>query len=91
MKVEPTKQFVRKQLKEGKLASLIEVLQSETSEQELVILIDFLLNKDVEKFKNFYMLVTRSQKKADIEKAVRQVYEIEPKELEIQWHEYINS
>ena len=91
MKIEPTKRLLKEQLKEGKLPSLIKVLQSENSNEQLVILIDFLLNKNVEKFKNFYVLVTRSQKKADIEKAVRQVYEIEPKELEIQWHEYINS
>jgi len=91
MKIEPTKRLLREQLKEGKLPSLVEVLQSESSSQELVILIDFLLNKDVEKFKEFYVNVTKSQEKASIEKALRQIYEIEPKELEQQWHEYINQ
>jgi ribosomal protein L23 len=44
----------------------------------------------VEKFKQFYVRVTKSQKKSNIEKAIRQIYGTEPKELENQWHEYIN-
>ena len=91
MSVGPTKQLLKERLNEGKLPSLIEVLQSENSGEELAILIDFLLNKDVEKFKKFYVLVTQSQKKASIEQTIRQVYEIETKELEKQWHEYINQ
>ena len=91
MPVGPTKQLLKEQLKEGKLLSMIEVLQSESSNEELAILIDFLLKKDVEKFKEFYVLVTKSQEKVSIEKAIRQIYEIESKELEQQWHEYINQ
>lgn len=90
MPVGPTKKILKRQLSEGKLLSLLEVLQSQSSDQELVILIDFLLNKDVEKFKQFYVIITKSQK-PDIEKAVRQVYKTDLKDMEKQWHEYINQ
>jgi hypothetical protein len=89
MQIGPTKKILERQLSEGKLPPLMDVLQSESSSQELVILIDFLLKKDVEKFKQFYVLITKSQK-ADIEKAIRQIYGMDVKELEKQWHEFIN-
>lgn len=89
MRIDPTKKILKRQLSEGKLPPLKDVLQSESSSQELVILIDFLLQKDVEKFKQFYVLITKSHK-ADIEKASRQVYSVDVKELEKQWQEFIN-
>jgi hypothetical protein len=89
MQIGPTKKVLEHQLSEGKLLPLVDVLQSESSGQELVILIDFLLKRDVEKFKQFYVLITKSQK-ADIEKAVRQIYGMDVKSLEKQWHEFIN-
>ncbi|MBN2182315.1 MAG: hypothetical protein JW715_10405 [Sedimentisphaerales bacterium] len=89
MQIGPTTKFLKKQLSEGKLPSLLEVLQSQSSGQELVILIDFLLKKDVEKFKQLYVIITKSQK-PDIEKAVRQIYETDINDLEKQWHEFIN-
>ncbi len=91
MQIVPTKQIIKRQLSEGKLSSLTEVLASQSSSQELVILIDFLLKKDVEKFKQFYVIITKSQKKANIEKAIRQIYGTDPKEMEKQWHEFINQ
>jgi len=90
MQIGPTKQILKRQLSEGKLPSLMEVLQSQSSSQELVILIDFLLEKDVEKFKQLYVIITKSQK-ADIEKAVRQIYGTDLKDMEKQWHEFINQ
>ncbi len=89
MPVGPTKKILKRQLSEGKLPSLLEVLQSQSSGQELVILIDFLLKKDVEKFKQFYVIITKSQK-PDIKKAVRQIYGMDLKDMEEQWHEFIN-
>ena len=89
MQIGPTKKILEHQLSKGKLPPLVDVLQSESSDQELVILIDFLLKKDVEKFKRFYVLITKSQK-ADIEKAIRQIYGMDVKSLEKQWHEFIN-
>jgi hypothetical protein len=90
MQIGPTKKILKRQLNEGKLSSLMEVLQSQSSSQELVILIDFLLKQDVEKFKQFYVIVTKSQK-PDIEKTVWQIYGTGLSELEKQWHEFINQ
>lgn len=90
MTVDVTKEILKRQLSEGKLSSLVEILQSDNSSQELVILIDFLLAEDVEKFKKFYVSVTRSHKKSDLEKTFRQIYGTDLKGLEKQWHEFIN-
>ncbi|MHC4324289.1 MAG: hypothetical protein ACYSUX_08455 [Planctomycetota bacterium] len=90
MAVDVTKEILKRQLSEGKLSSLMEILQSDGSSRELVILIDFLLAEDVEKFKKFYVSVTRSQKKSDLEKTSRQIYGVDVKELEKQWCEFIN-
>jgi hypothetical protein len=89
MPVGPTTQILKDKLNRGELRSLDKVLLSDSSGQELVILIDFMLQKDVEKFKQFYVLITKSQK-ADIEKACQQTYGMDVKELEKQWHEFIN-
>ncbi len=89
MAVGPTKQVLKNKLSRGELRSLDKVLLSDSSGQELVILIDFLLQKDVEKFKQFYVLITKSQK-ADIEEATRQIYGVDVRSLEKQWHEFIN-
>ena len=91
MVIGPTRQILKRQLNQGKLKPLDEVLLSNSSNQELVILIDFLLNKDVEKFKAFYVLVTRTRNKAGMEKACQQIYGTDLKGLEKQWHEYINQ
>jgi len=90
MAVDVTKVILKRQLSEGKLSSLVEILQSDGSSQELVILIDFLLAEDVEKFKKFYVSVTRSQKKSDMEKVSQEIYGTDLKGLEKQWHEFIN-
>ena len=89
MRIGPTKKILKNKLSQGTLPSLEKVLLSDSSSQELAILIDFLLKRDVEKFKQFYVLITKSQK-ADIEKACRQTYGMNVKELEKQWHKFIN-
>ncbi|MEJ2704440.1 MAG: hypothetical protein P8Z79_18545 [Sedimentisphaerales bacterium] len=91
MRIGPTRQILRRQLSQGELSSLDKILLSSSSSQELVILIDFLLNKDVEKFKAFYVRVTRTRSKAGMEKACRQIYGTDLKGLERQWHEYLNQ
>jgi hypothetical protein len=90
MPIGETKQILKCKLNEGKLDSLAKVLQSDSSSQELVILIDFLLAQDVEKFKKFYVSVTRLQKKSDLEKVSQKVYGTDLNGLEKQWHEFIN-
>ena len=53
--------------------------------------VDITCEKDVEKFKEFYVHVTRIRKKSGMEKACRHVYGIDLKYLEKQWHNYINQ
>lgn len=91
MPVGPTKRILKRELSLGKLSSLDKVLLSNSSSQELVILIDFLLKKDVDKFKAFYVHVTRTRNKAGLEKASRQIYGTDLKGLERQWHAYIHQ
>ncbi len=91
MAVGLTRQILKRKLSQGELRSLDKVLLSDSSNEDLVILIDFMLEKDVEKFKAFYVHVTRTRNKAGMEKACRQVYGTDLKELENQWHAYINQ
>jgi hypothetical protein len=91
MPVGPTRQILKRKLNQNELGSLDKILLSDSSSQELVILIDFLLEKDVEKFKTFYVHVTRTRNKSGMEKACRQIYGTDLKGLEKQWHEYINQ
>lgn len=91
MAVGPTRQILKRKLNQSELSSLDKVLLSNSSSQELVILIDFLLGKDVEKFKQFYVQITRTRKQAGMEKACQQVYRTDLKDLEKQWHEYIHQ
>ncbi len=91
MPVDDTKKILRQKLREGKLSSLGEILLSESSSEELVGLIDFLLTKDVEKFKKFYVCVTNAKHLADLEKASQQIYDINLKSLEKQWHEFLDE
>jgi hypothetical protein len=91
MPVDVTKEILQRQLSEGKLSSLVEILQSDSSSQELVMLIDFLLKEDVEKFKRFYVYVTRTRNRPGMEKASRQVYGTGLTGLEKQWHEFISQ
>ncbi len=89
--IDRVRETLQQKLREGKLSSLDKVLQSDSSGEELVMVIDFLLKKDIEKFKKFYVCVTRSQKRANLEKASQEIYGTDLKGLEKQWHEYINQ
>lgn len=91
MPIGETKEILRRKLSGGKLSSLAEVLLSNSSSEELVVLIDFLLKKDLEKFKAFYVSVTTAKEKAEFDKASRQMYGTDLKDLEEQWHDYINQ
>ena len=82
---------MKQQLGKGKLRPLDEVLLTDYSCQELVVLIDFLLKKDVEKFKDFYVRVTRTRKKQDFEDAAEKVYGTDLEALEEQWHTFIKQ
>jgi hypothetical protein len=91
MPVGETKETLKGKLREGKLSSLGEILLSDNSSEELVLVIDFLLKKDSEKFKRFYVRVTLAKKHKDLEKAVRQIYQTSLEGLEQQWHQFLNE
>jgi len=91
MRVDRVKQTLKGRLHKGNLSSLADVLSSQSSSEELVLLIDFLLKKDVEKFKQFFVHIARVEKKEDLEQAFRRIYGTDLKGLEKQWHEYINQ
>ncbi|MHC4456676.1 MAG: M56 family metallopeptidase [Planctomycetota bacterium] len=80
-----------RKLNEGKLTSLSEILLLVHGSEENIILIDFLLKKDLERFKSFYNRVVCSKDSDDLEKACQEVYQTDLKGLEEQWHEFIKG
>ena len=91
MPIPQTKEALRRTLRQGKLKPLGEVLHSGSSSEELVIAIDFLLRKDVAKFKRLYVLATCAKERKDLEKAVQEIYGMDLKGLDKGWREFINQ
>jgi hypothetical protein len=91
MPIPETKQTLRRALHEGKLNPLGEVLHSGSSSEELVIAIDFLLRKDVDKFKKLYVRATCAEDMEDLEKAAREIYGTDLEGLDKGWRDYINQ
>ncbi|MHC4155883.1 MAG: hypothetical protein ACYST6_13295 [Planctomycetota bacterium] len=91
MAIPETKETVRHTLQEGKLNPLGEVLHSGSSSEELVIAIDFLLRKDVDKFKKLYVRATCAKKREDLEKTAQEIYGTDLKGLDKAWREFINQ
>jgi prepilin-type processing-associated H-X9-DG protein len=87
MNLDDKRQAVRRQLGEGKLRPLNDLLLSGGTCKEYLLLIDFLLKRDLEKFKAFYVRVTHAKGAADLEIAFRETYSTGLKDLEKQWHE----
>jgi len=90
MPIPETKQTLRRTLRQGKLKPLGEVLMSDSTSEELVIAIDFLLSKDVAKFKRLYVRATCAKERKDLEKAVHEIYGMDVKGLDEAWREFIN-
>lgn len=90
MNVDEAKENLKRKPNGGKLKPLSEILLSDGSNEELVVLIDFLIKKDVEKFKEFYVRVTRAKDRNDLEKASQKIYETDLRDLEEQWQKYLN-
>ena len=80
---------VRRQVGDGKLKPLDELLLLDFECTEHLVLIDFLLGRNVEKFKAFYLRVTHAKNAADLEKASQEIYGTGLKDLEKQWHEFL--
>jgi hypothetical protein len=91
MPIRETKQTLRRKLHEGELNPLGEVLVSGSSSEELVIAIDFLLSKDVAKFKRLYVQATCAKDVQDLEKAAQEIYGMDLQGLDKAWREFINQ
>jgi hypothetical protein len=91
MAIPQTKEAVRRTLRKGKLNPLGEVLHSGSSSEELVMAIDFLLKKDVDKFKKLYVRATCAKDVQDLEKAAQEIYGTDLKGLDKAWRDYINQ
>ncbi|MHC4499084.1 MAG: hypothetical protein ACYS21_08250 [Planctomycetota bacterium] len=91
MPIPQTKETLRRTLREGKLNPLGEVLHSGSSSEELVIAINFLLRKDVDKFKKLYVQATCAKDVKDLEKAAQEIYGMDLQGLDKAWRDYINQ
>jgi hypothetical protein len=82
------KSGVRRQLEEGKLPNLSALLRANDSSAAHEALVDFLIRKDVEKFKQFYVRVIMLPKDADprLQAAAHEVYGMSLEDLEREWH-----
>jgi prepilin-type processing-associated H-X9-DG protein len=87
MNLDDQRRSVRRQLNEFQLRLLEELLLSENTCPEHLLIIDFLLRRNLEKFKAFYVRVTHAEDAADLEKASKEIYGVGLKVLERQWHE----
>ena len=86
-----TRKRLRNKLNEDKLKSLSEILLLVHGCEENYVLIDFLLKKDLEKFKNLYNHVISAKDSSDLEKACREIYGTDLKKLEQEWHLYLKK
>ena len=59
--------------------------------QEHVALLYFLLNKDVEKFKKFYVRVLAKPTQAGLQDAAKAAYGKSLEALEKEWHEHLKT
>ncbi len=85
----PATDKVRQKLNEGNLRSLDEILLNDSLGEDEVVLIDFLLKHDLEKFKRLYVSVRRAKGLEDLEKACQDIYKTDLKGLEKQWHGFL--
>ncbi len=82
---------VRKQFAEGRLEPLSDILLADGHGEQHLALIDFLLNKDVEKYKVFHTRITHRPTVAGNQRAAQAVYGKSVKALEAEWHATLTS
>ncbi len=92
MDLGPAREAVRQELAKGTLKPLVEVVLKEPPAEPAFTFFDFLIRKDVEKFKTWYFrVVTEVKTEKDLEKACRDIYGTGLKEIEQQWHGSLNA
>ncbi len=89
--IQRPKEAARKALETNQLSPLAEILLSQKTTEPIPALVDFLLKKDVEKFKEFYIDVTNAKGDQDLQKASKEIYGKTLGELEEEWHEYLKA
>ena len=85
------RQAARSMLRSSNLLPLTQLLVSSSPTRQHQALIDFLLKKDVEKFKQFYVRVTAKPTPEDVEAASKEVYGETLEELEAEWHRFLRG
>jgi hypothetical protein len=80
-----------KKLKTGDLPPLSEVLAATGPSTEHYALIDFLVQRDVEKFKEFYVRVVGKATAEGVRNAAKEVYGVTLDELESDWHGWLQQ
>ncbi len=84
---------VRKKAQQGHLPPALSelLISSSYPAPEHLALVDFLLNKDVEKFKTFYVRVLGQPTVESVQDAAKAVYGKSLKVLEKEWHAYLKA
>ncbi len=75
----------------GTLPAMTEILLAEYTSMPIFSLVDFLVKKDVERFKKFYVHVTSKPTAEDVKNAAKEVYGKSLGKLEEEWHEYLKT
>jgi hypothetical protein len=78
-------------LQQGNLLSLDKVLLSEETSGEEFTAIDYLLKRDVEKFKKLYVRIDKKMSPEKLAEVVQEIYGTSLADLETGWHEFIND
>ncbi len=90
--MQPIIEDMTQQLNAGNLRSLDQILlDGYTAPPDAMAFIDYLLRKDLNKYKVFYVRVRLADSVADLEKACLEIYETDLKGLELQWHSSLSK
>jgi RNA polymerase sigma factor (sigma-70 family) len=81
----------RDELLAGKLPTMSEMFFIDGVQLEAVSVIDFLLRKDLAKFKTFYVDVTGTPTDEALQNAALKTYGLSIEQLEGEWHEYLKA
>ncbi|MCK4849891.1 MAG: hypothetical protein KAT11_01000 [Phycisphaerae bacterium] len=91
MTVDACRERVLSELSEGKLQPLREILRTEGTTNANVLLVHYLLNRDLNKFKNLYVATTRAKDMEELEKAIHEIYGTDTEGLEQQWLDWLRK
>ncbi len=82
---------VRQKLSDGNLRPLHDIILNDSNGEDEFVLIDFLLKKDLARFKRFHVSIMRAEGVEDLEMACQEIYQTGLKGLEKQWHDSLGA